>query len=139
MTLCTPHERSALSGVRMTAAAAEPPADSPRRLMFKPPDWEWTGFGEIGWWCRDGWDEVLLGPSGLRLEEWRAEGRVTTVKSGPHRVVYRVELPLGAIYLKHFLVPDWRSTIRQWVRRGKGRNEGKRCRESGSSCSRIIW
>ena len=94
--------------------------------MFKPPVWDWLGNGEVGWWFRDGWGDVLLGPDGLRIEEWRDEGRVTTIKSGPHRIVYRVDLPQGAIYLKHFLVPDWRATIRQWVRRGKGRNEGKR-------------
>jgi tRNA A-37 threonylcarbamoyl transferase component Bud32 len=94
--------------------------------MFKPPQWEWSAFGEVGWWTRDGWGADLLGQEGLRLDEWREAGRVTTVKSGPHRIVYRVDLPRGPIFLKHFLVPDWRSTIRQWVRRGKGRNEGKR-------------
>ncbi len=30
------------------------------------------------------------------------------------------------IYIKHFLVPNRRAVLRQWVRRGKGRNEGKR-------------
>ena len=95
------------------------------RRMFKPPDWEWSQFSEVGWWCRDGWGEILLGLGGLRLDDWREQGRVTTIKSGPHRVVYRVDLPQGTIYVKHFLVPDWRATLRQWVRRGKGRNEGK--------------
>ncbi len=50
-------------------------------------------------------------------------------KSGPHRIVYRVDLPEGAVYVKHYLVPDYRAMFRQWFRRGKGRNEGKR-----SSC-----
>ncbi len=94
--------------------------------MFKPPIWEWMAHGEVGWWSRDGWGNVLLGPQGLRLEEWREQGRVTTIKAGPHRIVYRVDLAEGTVYLKHFLVPDWRATIRQWVRRGKGRNEGRR-------------
>ena len=95
------------------------------RRMFKPPDWDWSQFDDVGWWSRDGWGEVLLGKEGLRLEEWREQGRLTTIKSGPHRVVYRVDLPQGTIYVKHFLVPDWRAMLRQWVRRGKGRNEGK--------------
>ena len=69
---------------------------------------------------------------GLRLDEWREQGRLTTIKSGPHRVVYRVDLPQGTIYVKHFLVPDWRATLRQWVRRGKGRNEGKRTQHLAS-------
>ena len=29
------------------------------------------------------WRQALLGPDGLRLDEWRAEGRLTTVKTGP--------------------------------------------------------
>ena len=43
---------------------------------------------------------------------WAAARRVARrraahdVKSGPHRVVYRVELPEGTIYIKHFLVPE---------------------------------
>ena len=101
------------------------------RRMFKPPEWEWSQFGDVGWWSRDGWGDVLLGPDGLRLDEWRERGRLTTIKSGPHRVVYRVDLPEGTIYIKHFLVPDWRATLRQWVRRGKGRNEGKRSAAPG--------
>jgi tRNA A-37 threonylcarbamoyl transferase component Bud32 len=94
--------------------------------MFKPPDWEWQARNKVGWWLQDGWREVLLGPDGLRLEEWRARGCLTTIKSGPHRIVYRVDLPQGIIYIKHFLVPNRRAMLRQWVRRGKGRNEGKR-------------
>ena len=94
--------------------------------MFKPPEWQWTQTGDVGWWFRGPWNDALLGPTGLRLDEWRAEGRLTTVKSGPHRVVYRVDLPEGAIFIKHYLVPDYRAMFRQWFRRGKGRNEGKR-------------
>ena len=67
-----------------------------------------------------------LVPRGLRLDEWREEGRLTTIKSGRQRIVYRVDLPEGPLYIKHFLVPDRRAKYRQWVRRGKGRNEGKR-------------
>src|SRR5262249_40447474 len=45
---------------------------------------------------------------------------------GPVRVVYRVDLPEGAVFVKHFLVPGLREKLRQWFRRGKGRNEGRR-------------
>jgi tRNA A-37 threonylcarbamoyl transferase component Bud32 len=100
--------------------------------MFKPPEWEWSQCGEIGWWHRWGWGQVLLGPDGLRLDQWRAEGRLSTIKSGPHRIVYRVELDAGPIYIKHFLVPDRRAMYRQWFRRGKGRNEGKRTQHLAS-------
>jgi serine/threonine protein kinase len=94
--------------------------------MFKPPDWQWRQAPDVGWWFRDGWDLVLLGENGLRLEEWREAGILTTVKSGPHRIVYCARLPHATIYIKHFLVPNRRAILRQWVRRGKGRNEGKR-------------
>jgi tRNA A-37 threonylcarbamoyl transferase component Bud32 len=125
MSLCTPHERSTVAGARVLTRLQEMQASEGIRRMFKPPDWEWSQFGDVGWWSRDGWGETLLGSEGLRLEDWREEGRLTTIKAGPHRVVYRVDLPQGTIYVKHFLVPDWRATLRQWVRRGKGRNEGK--------------
>jgi tRNA A-37 threonylcarbamoyl transferase component Bud32 len=101
------------------------PAPGPERL-FEPPGWDWSQTGDVGWWVRPGWRSALLGPSGLRLEQWRRQGRLTTVKTGPHRVVYRVDLDEGSVYIKHFLVPGWRAKLRQWFRRGKGRNEGRR-------------
>lgn len=106
-----------------------PPAPevAPRRRIFQPPAWDWAQHGEIGWWVQPEWRHALIGPSGLRLPQWRAEGGVSTVKTGPHRVVYRAEIPgRGAVYIKHFLVPNARSILRQWFRRGKGRNEAKR-------------
>jgi serine/threonine protein kinase len=111
------------SGAARIGATQNPPV-APR--MFKPPDWDWTQCGQIGWWHRWGWGSVLLGPEGLRLDHWRAEGRLVTIKSGPHRIVYKVELQEGPIFIKHFLVPNRRAKYRQWFRRGKGRNEGKR-------------
>lgn len=116
----------------MTMTMRREPMASVARPMFKPPDWDWSQYGEVGWWTRGPWRETLLGPAGLRLDEWRGAGRVTTVKSGPHRIVYRVDLPEGAVYVKHNLIPDYRAMFRQWFRRGKGRNEGKRSQELAS-------
>ncbi len=127
MSISTAQERTALAiPTAKTPRSSAGPELAPR--IFKPPEWEWSGFGEIGWWVRadSGWRDILLGPRGLRLEEWHEAGRVTAVKSGPHRIVYRVALPQGVIFIKHFLVPNLRAILRQWVRRGKGRNEGKR-------------
>lgn len=93
---------------------------------FRPPGWSWAQAGEVGWWVRPEWRRTLLGPDGLRLVEWQREGRLSRVKAGPHRVVYRADLPEGTVYVKHFLVPSWREVIRQWFRRGKARNEAKR-------------
>jgi serine/threonine protein kinase len=93
---------------------------------FVAPAWRWAQVGDTGWWVRPDWHDVLLGDRGLPLDEWKSHGRLTTVKTGPHRAVYRVDLEAGSIYVKHFLVPDVRAMARQWFRRGKGRNEGRR-------------
>jgi hypothetical protein len=87
---------------------------------------------DVGWWIRGDWRDTLIGPAGLRLDEWRSEGRLTVVKTGPQRVVYRVDLPQGTIFVKHFLVPGYSAMVRQWLRRGKGRNEGRRTRYLGA-------
>lgn len=100
--------------------------------MFKPPEWNFVQAGDVGWWLQGPWRDALIDADGLRLDQWRAEGRVETIKSGPHRVVYRVELPAGAIYIKHYLIPDRRAKYRQWFRRDKGRNEGKRSQHLAS-------
>jgi tRNA A-37 threonylcarbamoyl transferase component Bud32 len=94
--------------------------------LFRKPGWDWTSAGDIGWWVRPDWRAALLGPKGLKLDDWRRSGRLSTVKEGPQRVVYRVDLPEGGVFIKHFLVPGWREMFRQWLRRGKGRNEAKR-------------
>src|SRR5947209_10867811 len=103
-------------------AGPEPDAEG----LFQAPGWDWAQAGEIGCWVRPDWRDALLGPGGLRLDEWRRSGKLTTVKTGPHRTVYRADLAEGAVFVKHFRVPGLRAKIRQWVRRGKGRNEGRR-------------
>jgi tRNA A-37 threonylcarbamoyl transferase component Bud32 len=70
-----------------------------------------------------GVEDLLLGPHGLRLDEWLRDGLAHVVKQGPHRVVYRVELPGLTFYLKHNLVPDRFAWMRQIVRRSKARME----------------
>ncbi|WP_406695470.1 lipopolysaccharide kinase InaA family protein [Singulisphaera sp. Ch08] len=104
------------------------PKAPPSERLFEPPEWDWAQADDVGWWVRADWKQALIGPRGLRLEEWRRNGQLTVVKTGPHRVVYRAELPEGAVYVKHFLVPGLRAKLRQWIRRGKGRNEGRRTR-----------
>jgi hypothetical protein len=65
----------------------------------------------------------LLGPDGLRLPEWLASGQATVVKHGPHRTVYRVNLPDLRFYLKHNRVHDLRAWLRGWLRPSKARIE----------------
>jgi tRNA A-37 threonylcarbamoyl transferase component Bud32 len=105
----------------MTVLDRQPPTKP-----FRLPEWDWAQSGDVGWWVRPEWRETLLGPGGLRLDEWRAQGALAVIKKGPNRVVYRVDLPGASVFVKHYLVPDYRSMFRQWFRRGKGRNEGKR-------------
>ena len=98
----------------------------PRPCVFEPPAWNWSKSSDIGWWVRADWASALLHEGRLPLDEWKKSGRLTTVKRGPHRVVYRADLAEGSVYVKHFLVPDFRAMARQWFRSGKGRNEGRR-------------
>jgi tRNA A-37 threonylcarbamoyl transferase component Bud32 len=65
----------------------------------------------------------LLNESGLRLPEWLQSGQARVVKEGPHRVVYRVELPGLCFYVKHNFVHDQRAWLRQLVRPSKARIE----------------
>lgn len=97
-----------------------------RPCVFEPPAWSWSKANDTGWWVRADWAQALLPDGHLPLEEWKASGLLTTVKRGPHRVVYRADLPEGSVYVKHFLVPNFRAKARQWFRSGKGRNEGRR-------------
>src|SRR5258708_4696156 len=69
---------------------------------------------------------TLLGPRGLRLDEWLKTGQARIVKKGPHRVVYRVELPDLCFYIKRNLVTDRWCWIRQLLRPSKARTEYER-------------
>ena len=109
----------------MTSNLQGEPTTVLNRRMFEPPEWQWTQTGDVGWWVASHGANRCSAPT---ASGWTSggQGRLTTVKTGPHRVVYRVDLPEGTVYVKHFLVPDYRAMVRQWFRRGKGRNEGKR-------------
>ena len=51
--------------------------------------------GGVRWQIRPECREELLGPEGLRLQEWLWRGQAAVVKHGPHRTVYRVALTGG--------------------------------------------
>jgi hypothetical protein len=86
--------------------------------------WSHVPTGDVRWRVEPGMCELLLGPHGLRLDEWVRSGKASLIKSGPHRVVHRVELADGqAVYVKHNLVPDIRTLLRQLVRPSKARLE----------------
>src|SRR5262249_46877207 len=66
---------------------------------------------------------AFLGANGLRMGEWLKSGHARVVKRGPHRTVYRVNLPKLNFYVKHYPLTDLRSWFRQLVRPAKARTE----------------
>jgi Lipopolysaccharide kinase (Kdo/WaaP) family len=79
--------------------------------------------GKVRWQVASEHRELLLGPHGLRLEEWVQSGQVQTVKQGPHRAVYHVILGGLSFFVKHNRVHNLRAWLRQLVRPSKARTE----------------
>ena len=79
--------------------------------------------GGFRWSVDPALQHSLLDHAGLRLPHWLSAGQAHIVKQGPHRIVYRVELPGLSFYLKHNRVTDTRTWIRQLVRPSKARQE----------------
>ena len=69
----------------------------------------------VRWRVLPGWEERLLGPHGLRLDEWLDQGRAQVVKEGPHRTVYRVRLADVCFYLKHYRLADLGARLRRYL------------------------
>lgn len=102
------------------------------KQLFGMVGWSWFQVRNVGWWIREDWFDRIAGPGGLRWKEWRNSGQLKVVKDGPLRTVYHATLPESGIYIKHYRVPGLRAKIRQWLRRGKSRNEGGRALELAS-------
>lgn len=79
--------------------------------------------GHARWHCRESWAQVLLGPKGLRLDEWLGDGDVEVVKHGPHRSVYRVRVERREFFVKHFRCCTIWDRLRHWFRRSPARRE----------------
>jgi hypothetical protein len=78
----------------------------------------------VRWSVAPALDTALFKPDGLPLDQWLESGQATVVKQGPHRIVFRVALGDGrVIYVKHNLLPDFRTFLRQLVRPSKARIE----------------
>lgn len=65
------------------------------------------------------YQDVLLGPSGLRLAEWLADGSARLVKQNAQRAIYRVHLPGLSFYLKQNRISNSRAWLRDLVRAPK--------------------
>jgi serine/threonine protein kinase len=82
--------------------------------------------GGFRWWLAPNLKHILLGPTGLKLAEWLQAGQARVVKKGPHRIVYRVDLPELHFYVKRNLVADRSSWVRQLIRPSKAQMEYQR-------------
>ena len=78
------------------------------------------------WTVHPDWRERLLGPDGLRLDDWLRTGQVQIVKHGPHRTVYRVAVDGVTIYIKHNRLWNVRAWLRELIRPAKARIEYER-------------
>ena len=79
--------------------------------------------GGIRWRLWPEYRDRLVGPDGLRLDEWVRAGQARVVKDGPHRTVYHVALPGLDFYLKHYRLHGLRAWLRQALRPAKARRE----------------
>ncbi|MFM1800687.1 MAG: hypothetical protein RJA81_39, partial [Planctomycetota bacterium] len=96
------------------------------KQLFGMRGWTWFNMNQVGWWIREEWFDRLVGPHGLKWKEWEQAGRLRVVKNGPLRTVYHVDQGTSGLFIKHYRVPGLRAKIRQWLRRGKARNEGEK-------------
>jgi tRNA A-37 threonylcarbamoyl transferase component Bud32 len=84
--------------------------------------------GGFRWQLAAEYADEFVGPTGLRLPEWRESGTARVIKHGPHRTVYRVVLPGLDFYVKHFRLMDARTWLRQTIRPSKARMEYDRAK-----------
>ena len=97
--------------------------------MFGPPEWQWAQTADVGWWVRADWQRIRSWATpACGWRSGRTRGGSPSSRKGRIGSFTGSILPEGTVYVKHFLVPNFRSKLRQWLRRGKGRNEGKRTR-----------
>ncbi len=85
--------------------------------------------GEFRWRVLADWQELLLGPQGLRLTEWLDRGHAKIVKHGPHRTVYRVDVAERAFFVKQYRCPAWLDSGRHLVRASASQREYERAVE----------
>lgn len=85
--------------------------------------------GEFRWRVLADWQELLLGPQGLRLAEWLDRGHAKIVKHGPHRTVYRVDVAERAFFVKQYRCPAWLDSGRHLVRASASQREYERAVE----------
>lgn len=97
--------------------------------------------GRQEWHVRAELAGELLGAGGLRLEEWVTAAAAVAVKSGPHRTVYRLSLPSGVYYLKHYKLAGPRAWLQNNLRPCRAYREAAasaRVRAAGIETAELI-
>lgn len=85
--------------------------------------------GRIDWHVEPAWQDALLVDGCLPLARWIREGTARIVKDGPHRTVYRVDLPARSVYVKHYRCRRWLRAARHLFRASSSRREWRGTRE----------
>jgi len=88
-----------------------------------------SAFEGFHWHIEPDYRDLLLGPDGCRLAEWLSAGLAHGVKKAMHRTVYRIELPNGGFYVKHYPVHDAAGRLRTFLRPSKALGEFRKARE----------
>lgn len=81
--------------------------------------------GETHWQVEADLVDTLFDEQDLRLKDWLKAGKATIVKTGPHRTVYKLHLPEGRFYLKHYRIADWQAQLQNLFRPTKAELEWK--------------
>ena len=80
------------------------------------PEWDNLNRGKTRWMVESHLVDSLFDAHGVRLEEWLQAGQAEIIKTGPHRTVYRLNLPSGRFYLKHYRISDWQAQFQNLFR-----------------------
>ena len=72
--------------------------------------------GNTRWSLNGPYKELLFDRGGLRLAQWRQQGRATLVKQGSGRTIHRVRLPELDLFVKHFRARTFLSLLHQTIR-----------------------
>lgn len=100
----------------LSGSTASPRSPDAPPALGASPAWRQLHTDGIDWVVHRDAAHDLLSAGGLRWEEWKRLAALEIVKTGPHRTVYRLDLPGGTFYLKHFRIADWRAALRNLFR-----------------------
>lgn len=78
------------------------------------------------WEFDPAWAEVVAELRHRTPDDWGTLPGAAVVKSGPHRVVYRIDRPQRSVFVKHYRAADWRARVRSLFRASAARREWRK-------------